>query len=424
MVKIRETNKNQMFGIVDVDLLDNGTRHPNLVLMKIAGYLRDQNISYQFIFEDSTDINNFDYIYASKVFTFSKEPSFLAKFFKKNNLFKGGTGYYAEEENQEIFNRMREDDMMRLENDPLLPNFSMAHQMPDYNLYNKFIEKEIAKGKQLQQYKDYQQFSIGFFTRGCIRKCPFCINRNINYVYNYSKLEDFVDNDRPRIYLWDDNFLAAKNWKELLLNLKATKKPFQFRQGLDMRLMTEEKAEMLSKCNYYGDYIFAFDQWEERFIIEKKLKIWKSYCATKTTKFYLFCGFELTETDDDKFFEDVFYLFKRIEFLMSFGCLSYVMRHEDYKNHPLGNIYTQIARWCNQPQFYKKMSFKEFIDRNQSYQEEHSNSKNICKSLRTYNCFKNKYSYRWSEIEPLFTMKYQNTINSLLWEEQVTNTIT
>ncbi len=417
MKKDLSKSKNLLFGIVDIDLLDNGTRHPNLVLMKIAGYLRDHNISYQFIFQDSVNINDFDYIYVSKVFSFSKEPSFLSEFKKKDALFKGGTGYYAEEENQEIFNRMRLDDMMRLEKDPLLPNFSMANQMPDYNLYDKFIEKEIANGKQPLRYKDYQQFSIGFLTRGCIRKCPFCINRNIDYVYNYSTLEDFVDYSRPRIYLWDDNFLASKNWKELLLQLKATKKPFQFRQGLDMRLMTEEKAEMLSKCNYYGDYIFAFDLWEERYIMEKKLKIWKSYCATKTTKFYLFCGFELTGTDDKKLFEDIFYLFKRIEFLMSFGCLGYVMRHKDYKNHPLGNIYTQVARWCNQPQFYKKMSFKEFIDRNQTYQEEHSNSRNICKSLSTYNEFKHRYSHRWSEIEPLFTMKYQNVINSSLWEK-------
>jgi len=402
------------FGIIDIDLLDNGTRHPNLVLMKIAGYLRDHKISYKFIFDNSENINIFDYIYASKVFTFSKEPNFLANFRKKDNIFRGGTGYYAEEENQGIFNRMRDEDMMRLESDPLLPNFSMKHQMPDYNLYDKFIAKEITKGKQPLKYKDYQQFSIGFLTRGCIRKCPFCINRNIDYVYDYSKLKDFVDNSRSSIYLWDDNFLASRNWKELLLQLKATKKPFQFRQGLDMRLMTEEKAEMLSKCNYYGDYIFAFDQWEERFIIEKKLEIWKSFCSNKTTKFYLFCGFNLTEADDDKLFEDVFYLFKRIEILMSYGCLGYVMRHEDYQNHPLGNIYTQIARWCNQPQFYKKMSFKEFIDRNQSYQEEHSKSKNICKSLSTYNNFKDKYASNWNEIEPLFNMKYQNKINSSL----------
>ena len=55
---------------------------------------------------------------------------------------------------------------------------------------------------------------------------------------------------------------------------------------------------------------------------------------------------------------------------MQYGCIGYVMRHEDYHNAPVSNIYVQIARWCNQPQFYKKMSFWEFSYRNQSYWEE------------------------------------------------------
>ena len=34
------TRNDRYFGLVDADLLDNGTRHPNLVLMKIAGYFK------------------------------------------------------------------------------------------------------------------------------------------------------------------------------------------------------------------------------------------------------------------------------------------------------------------------------------------------------------------------------------------------
>ena len=29
-------------GIIDADLLDNGTRHPNLALMKISGFMKSQ----------------------------------------------------------------------------------------------------------------------------------------------------------------------------------------------------------------------------------------------------------------------------------------------------------------------------------------------------------------------------------------------
>lgn len=396
--------KKYTFGIIDIDLIDKGTRHPNLVLMKIAGYLRDNKLSYQLITDESIDINTFDFIYASKVFTFSREPDFLAKFHKPKHIFRGGSGYYAEEKDPQIFNQRRESDMTRLENDSLLPHFSMAHQMPDYTLYDNFIEKEIQKGKKASHYKDYQQFSIGFLTRGCIRKCPFCINRNINHVYNYSRLEDFVDKSRPRIYLWDDNFLASKNWKILLEQLIAIKKPFQFRQGLDIRLLTEEKAEILARCNYYGDFIFAFDQIKDRDIIEKKLTIWKKYGAHKTIKLYLFCGYQIH--DDESMITDVIDLFKRIKILMRFGCLGYVMRHKDHKSHPLNNIYTQIARWCNQPQFYKKMSFKEFIDRNQYWRK----TDRVCMSLKTYRQFMEYYDQYNEELEYFFNMKFEDLI--------------
>jgi hypothetical protein len=36
------------------------------------------------------------------------------------------------------------------------------------------------------------------------------------------------------------------------------------------------------------------------------------------------------------------------------------MRHSDYLKSPYKGIYSSIAAWCNQPQFLKKMSFREF----------------------------------------------------------------
>ena len=108
----------------------------------------------------------------------------------------------------------------------------------------------------------------------------------------YSKLEWFLDDERdnqgrrvrPYVYLWDDNFLASSRdiWHPLLQQLIDTKQPFQFRQGLDERMLAEsphgeEMAEMLSHARYHGDFIFAFDNWRDRETIEKALKIWKHY---------------------------------------------------------------------------------------------------------------------------------------------------
>lgn len=198
---------------------------------------------------------------------------------------------------------------------------------------------------------------------------------------------------RPYIYLWDDNFLAAKPeiWRPLLQQLIDTQRPFQFRQGLDERILAEteygeEIAEKLSKCKYQGDYIFAFDHWSDREKIVKALKIWKHY-NTKETKFYLFCGFRMTHDSDELLYKDVWEVFQRIKILMQYGCLGYIMRHEDYHNHPLNNIYVQLARWCNQPGFYRNLSFWEFCYKNQTYWEKSTLGYTHAKPLKTYEEF-------------------------------------
>ncbi len=375
-----ESKKNFLIGLVDADLLDGGTRHPNLALLKIAGYLRDHNIPYELIADHNADLKKYQFIYISRVFSFTKLPDFYTNAspsVKKRKFRIGGTGFYMGSNESSSFIQERADDLQRLEQDPNLPGFCMRSQMPDYHLYEGFVAKQIERGIKPNHYKDYLHYSIGFLTRGCFRKCPFCVNRFETKSQAYSQLKDFVDPTRPYIYLWDDNFLASPYsvWKPALQKLIEMNKPFQFRQGLDERMIAqspygEEMAKMLSKSKYHGDFIFAFDNWEDRPIIEKALKIWKKYNPTKGTKFYLFCGFKQNSADTQLFYKDICEIFKRIKVLMQYKCVGYIMRHEDYHQAPIPNFYVQVARWCNQQAFYKKMSFWEFCYRNQTYWEE------------------------------------------------------
>ena len=376
-------------GLVDADLLCNGTRHPNLALLKIAGYLYDNNVSFELIIDSNADISQYEHIYMSRVFTFTEEPAFYtnASPTEKKKFHIGGTGYYANEKSVSKFRELREKDMEQLSHDSYLntlvckhdgtKGIKMAIQMPYYDLYKEYIDKQVAAGFKRDKYKDYEHYSIGFLTRRCFRHCPFCVNKLEDGVVSYSKLEWFHDKKRPHVYFWDDNFLGAPYhiWKAQLQYLIDNKISFQFRQGLDERLLAEdehgeEMAQMLSKTRYHGDFIFAFDNWKDRDIIERALKIWKRHNPKKGTKFYLFCGFMQTQDNFDKFYRDIWELFQRIKILMQYGCVGYVMRHEDYHKSPLENIYVQIARWCNQQAFYKKMSFWEYSYRNQTFWEE------------------------------------------------------
>jgi len=90
--------------------------------------------------------------------------------------------------------------------------------------------------------------------------------------------------------------------------------------------MTDEKAKILSQSKYIGDYIFAFDNIADKDQIEEKLKLWRKYCS-KTTKLYVFCGFDRNDRWDDEFWiQDIRDIFKRVRILMKHSCLPYIMR--------------------------------------------------------------------------------------------------
>lgn len=462
-----------LIGLVDADLLNGGTRHPNLVLLKLAGFFADNAISFHLIIDKYEDISEYTIIYISKVFSFTPDPPFYEKAKKTPDEKKfriGGTGDYAIEKDVRKFEMERSRDMHQLENDEFLNNYpnkrggkkrsgiDMRRQMPYYHLYDEYIQLKIRDGRQKAYFNDYLYYSIGFLTRGCIRHCPFCVNKLENKIYRYSELECFLDQERdekgklvrPYIYLWDDNFLAAPKdiWQPMLQSLIDSKRPFQFRQGLDERILAESEdgediAKMLSECKYHGDFIFAFDNWRDRDKIIKALKIWRKYNPKRGTKFYLFCGYRLKAGEDEKLYNDIKILFERIKILMQYGCFGYVMRHADYTNHELSNIYVQIARWCNQPQFYRYMSFWEYCYRNQSYWEQKSkkldvpnqitfeefemrlktgyyekNDLRLCKTIQTLIHFMNKFSVNKNEMIEMFNYKLSNLVNPQLWGEK------
>ena len=210
----------------------------------------------------------------------------------------------------------------------------IEHHMPEYHLYDDWVVKQLAAGGKKCEYTYYTDYSIGFLTRGCFRKCSFCVNQNYDRVHVHSALSEFLDVSRKKICMLDDNFLGCPSWKEILVELKATGKPFQFKQGLDERLLTDEKCEALFSGKYDGDFIFAFDNVADAELIEKKMVLARKY-TDRVLKFYCFTGFDRADKWDDDFWnQDIFDLFTRIEILMKHKCLPYVMRFNRYEESP------------------------------------------------------------------------------------------
>ena len=156
-------------GIIDADLLDNGTRHPNLALMKISGYQKELGNDVTLL-EDYYSIPKYDEVYLSRVFDFTNVPIDPKNY---PNLHIGGTGFF----------------WMTAPDLPL----EVEHHMPDYHLYDEYVGRQIARGIKPQTYSDYMDYSIGFTTRGCFRKCPFCVNQKYDHVFRHSPVKEFFD---------------------------------------------------------------------------------------------------------------------------------------------------------------------------------------------------------------------------------------
>lgn len=190
-------------GIIDADLLDGKSNFPNLALMKISSFNKKCGNEVDLL-TSYIEIPCYDLVYISKVFNFTFSPSWVEK---QNNVVLGGTGFFEN-------------------GGPDLPDV-IEHSKPDYDLYKTYINQQIAAGAGPEKFDHYLNYSIGFTTRGCFRKCGFCVNKKYNRAFSASKPSEFVDESR-KIMLLDDNFLAYADWESILDELEATRKPFQF----------------------------------------------------------------------------------------------------------------------------------------------------------------------------------------------------
>lgn len=364
-------------GIIDADLLGRQKhRFPNLACEKISGYWKERGAEV-ILLMDYKWPEDYDHIYISKVFTDTPIPEWLRE---TEKVHIGGTGFYFDKA-------------------PNLPD-EIEHHMPDYHLYDEWIQSEVCRAKKeaertgkafkespfMVQFKEYTDYSIGFITRGCFRKCKFCVNQKYNHVFEHSHLKEFYDPSRRKICLLDDNFFGCPNWRTLLQELIDTQRPFKFKQGMDERILTDEKCELLFSANYDGDYTFAFDNVADYELIHKKLQMIRKYTESGSVKFYVLVGFESTDATD------IANAFKRVELLMKYRCLPYIMRYQGknycpWKESEYRGMYITLARWGNQPSIFKKMSFRQFCEVNQAL---HKTEGTYCSAMRALIDFESK----------------------------------
>ena len=193
-------------GLIDVD----GHNFPNFALMKIASYHRQQGDTVEWV----NHFEKYDRVYKSKVFTFTPDNTTAVQ---SDEIVKGGTGY-------KMYNDLFCDDTE-----------------PDYSLYPHYPH------------------ACGFLTRGCIRRCAWCIvPKKEGGIRAYRDMGTVLQGRKTAI-LMDNNVLASDHGLIQLERIVDMGCKVDFNQGLDSRLVTDEIARILSKIRWISCIRFACD---------------------------------------------------------------------------------------------------------------------------------------------------------------------
>lgn len=296
--------------LVDVDLKyrekkRRGKKFPNLALMKISAYHKSLGDIVGF------DVTNPDITYISCVFTRNYEHALREAGLVENGLIFGGSGIPLNEQYGD------------------LPP-AIEIRMPDYDLY------------------PFQEYSMGFTTRGCIRECPWCIvtpkEGKFRRAHHISQFHDF----RFKVCtLLDNNILADKDWffnnTDWAIDHKVK---INITQGMDIRLLTDEIADQLKRIKFVDQQMrFAWDILALEPVVKSGIEMLRDHGINvrRNVSFFVLSGY-----GDVPFCNDVY----RCNKLKEFGAMPYVMPYEG--GTPMIRA---LVRWANRRPAFRKTPF-------------------------------------------------------------------
>lgn len=260
-------------------------KYPPLGLMKISTYHKDDEVEFHKGTNSSLRDREWDIIYISTLFTFQwKKTIETIRFYQrgkqknKNNIKVGGI--MASLLQKEVENETG-----------IMPHFGLWDEVdklpPDYKLFD---------GK----YEYYtNNASIGYTSRGCKRSCSFCaVNRLEPEYVDFIPLDGQIDPSKKDLILLDNNVLASPKLDLIVEEIKKrgfvkgaklrdAQRHVDFNQGVDARLLTEEKIELISQLPLRPLRI-AFDNVNLERLYVKKIRLAHKYGIRHLSNYILF----------------------------------------------------------------------------------------------------------------------------------------
>ncbi len=251
----------------------------------------------------------YDLVYMSRVFTDTYSKDYTGTV-HVDAVIKGGTGYGLD-------NKLSDE---------------AEHMRPDYGLYPQFSGT-----------------AYGFLSRGCPRGCPFCIvgSKEGRRAVPVADLDEFWNGEKE-IKLLDANILACQDWERFLGQLVDSGAWVDFTQGLDIRLMTPEKAAALNRVKTRMLH-FAWDSPQEDLVpYLKKFLEMTSVKNYRKRRVYVLTNYGSTMEQD----------LYRIYTLRDMGYDPFVMVYDKPSAPPATR---RLQQWVNNKRFFRTVpDFKDF----------------------------------------------------------------
>lgn len=307
----------KQIGLIDVDG-HNG--FPNIALMKYSAWHKAQGDSVEWV--QPLFQKHYDIVYMSKVFSFTPDYEY---FVNADKVVKGGTGYCIDldDDGKEVYHKER---------DHVLPD-EIEHMYPDYSIYG------------------ITDTAYGYMTRGCPRGCSFCIveKKEGRRAYTVAPLSEFW-NGQKNIVLLDPNPIAVPDWRNNLQQLIDSKALVDFTQGIDIRMMTPEKAEYIRQIRVKTVH-FAWDRYQDKDMIVPKFRAFQEVTGWGRQKMivYVLTNYDTTLEQD----------LERVYTLRDLGYSPDVRIYEKY-TLPKHHILIKLQRYVNSPMIFNTV--KRFED--------------------------------------------------------------
>ncbi len=290
-------------GLIQVD-----GKLPNVALMQIASYHEKRGDRVEW-WQGPLWNDEYDEIYASKIFDFSDLPQ-LPSYAKI-----GGTGI-------DFYNTLPDE---------------ISECTPSYSLYPDCT------------------YHVGFSMKGCRFACKFCCvpKKEGRPTYN-SNVDGLLlnPNGGNRLMLLDNDFFGSPNWQDDLCRIIELNLKVCFVQGLNIRIITKDQAELLSQCLYYNSkfnqrYLtFAWDKYRDHKIVMKGIKICNDAgIPCKKMQFFVLIGFDTTPDQDHE----------RVMKLADIGCMPFVMPYDKSDRYQKA-----FTRWVNNRAVFKSTTWDNY----------------------------------------------------------------